>query len=169
MPASPDDLFKVFKANDIEYNLYSHEPLFTVSQSSQLKQDIPGLHCRNLFLRDKKKNMFLVVAPNERAIDLKKLSRLLDCGRLSFGSEDRLWQYLGVKPGSVCPFAIMNDKDTDVTLVLDKAMMQASIVNYHPLDNSMTVGVSPEDLRKFCSLYSDDTLIVDLKLAGPQD
>lgn len=113
--------------------------------------------------------MFLVVAQNETMIDLKKLSGLLDCGRLSFGSAERLWQYLGVRPGSVCPFSVINDKDKAVTIVLDQAMMQNQIVNYHPMENHMTVGLSPDDLVRFIKNTGHEPRIIDLSPAAPDD
>src|SRR5690606_18792615 len=116
---------------------YEHRAVFTVAESTALERDMPGVHCRNLFLRDKKQKMFLVVAAHETAIDLKKLPALIGADRLSFGSADRLWAYLGVRPGSVCPYAIINDKDRAVTVILDAAMMAGAIVNYHPLVNTM--------------------------------
>lgn len=151
----------------VAYNLYHHKPVFTVAESLDIERDIPGAHCRNLFVRDKKETMFLVVARNETMIDLKKLSTLLGCGRLSFGSAERLWQYLGVRPGSVCPFSIINDKDKAVTIVLDKTMMQNDIVNYHPMENHMTVGLSPDDLVKFIKQAGHEPVILDLAPAAP--
>lgn len=149
LPTSPEKLFEILQSLDIQYECHHHEATFTVEQSDKLKADIPGVHCRNLYLRDKKKKNFLVVAANETEIDLKKLQNDLECGRLSFGSADRLWQFLGIRPGSVCPFTLINDKNHDVQAVLDADMMRADIVNYHPLDNRMTISLSPADLMKF--------------------
>jgi len=133
LPTPATALFDILANLGIEYRLYHHQPVFTVEESLGIERDMAGAHCRNLFVRDKKETMFLVVAQNETLIDMKKLPDLLDCGRLSFGSSDRLWTYLGVRPGSVCPFAIINDKDNAVTIVLDQAMMNNQIVNYHPM------------------------------------
>ena len=93
--------------------------------------------------------MFLVTLANETEVDLKEMEELLECKRLSFGSPDRLWTYLGVRPGSVCPFAVINDTEQEVPLILDEWMMNQKRVNYHPLLNTMTVGLAPEDLLKF--------------------
>ena len=111
--------------------------------------------------------MFLVVAANETEIDLKKLELLLESGRLSFGSADRLWEYLGIRPGSVCPFCIINDTDRAVTVILDQYMMDADIVNYHPLDNAMTIGLSPADLIKFIEECGHTHKVIDLSPAAP--
>jgi Ala-tRNA(Pro) deacylase len=120
-------------------------------------------------VRDKKEIMFLVVAQNETMIDLKKLSGLLACGRLSFGSAERLWKHLGVRPGSVCPFAIINDKGNAVTVVLDKSMMENDIVNYHPMENHMTIGLTPDDLIRFIKYTGHEPLILDLATAAPDE
>ncbi|HPF79025.1 MAG TPA: YbaK/EbsC family protein, partial [Alphaproteobacteria bacterium] len=87
--------------------------------------------------------------------------------RLSFGSSDRLWEYLGVRPGSVCPFSIINDKNQQVKILLDKSMMETDIVNYHPLLNTMTIGLKPQDLIKFIESTGHEAHIVDLSLAKP--
>lgn len=167
LPTPPQALFRVLEGLGISYRLYHHQPVFTVAESLDIERDMPGAHCRNLFVRDKKETMFLVVARNETLIDLKKLSGLLDCGRLSFGSSDRLWRHLGVRPGSVCPFSIINDKDSAVTIVLDKTMLDYDIVNYHPMENHMTIGLSPDDLVKFIKNTGHEPLILDLSPAAP--
>ena len=167
LPTSSEDLLAKFEQLGISVDLHEHQAVFTVSESEKLKQDIPGLHCRNLFLRDKKKKMYLVVAANETAIDLKKLQPLIGSDRLSFGSADRLWENLGVRPGSVCPFAIINDTDNNVQIVLDDKMMHADIVCYHPMENHLTVGLKPEDLLKFIKNCAHEALILDMKDAAP--
>jgi len=167
LPTTADALFGILEGLDVPTRLYHHQPVFTVGESLEIERDMPGAHCRNLFVRDKKGTMFLVVAQNETLIDLKKLSDLLGCGRLSFGSPERLWTYLGVRPGSVCPFAIINDKDNAVTIVLDQLMMGADIVNYHPMENHMTIGLKPEDLIKFIRYADHEPLILDLTPAKP--
>lgn len=167
LPTKPDQLFEILDELGIDYELFHHKPIYTVAEGEHLKKNIPGLHCRNLFLRDKKKRMFLVVAANETAIDTKKLQKLLDCDRLSFGSGDRLWQHLGIRTGSVCPFCIINDKDNQVRIILDKGMMEAEIVNYHPLDNAKTIGLTPDDLIKFIEYTGHEPHIIDLGPAAP--
>jgi Ala-tRNA(Pro) deacylase len=138
-----------------------------VAEGEHLKANIPGVHCRNLYMRDKKKNNYLLVLANETEVDLKKLSDLFESGRLSFGSSDRLWEHLGIRPGSVNPFTIMNDTNDKVRLFLDADMMDAEIVNYHPMDNAQTISLKPSDLIKFIeSLYHNYT-IIDLSPAKP--
>jgi Ala-tRNA(Pro) deacylase len=168
LPTPPEKLFALFAELDIPYQLYHHDPFFTVADGEHLKKDIPGLHCRNLFLRDKKERMFLITAGNDTRIDLKKLEFLLDCGRLSFGSPERLWQYLGVRPGHVCPFAAVNDKDNKVISIIDKAMMDAGTVAVHPMENHMTICLKPADLLKFLEFHEHTAHITDLKQAAPE-
>lgn len=168
LPTTPQDIFRIFSELEIDYTLYEHEPVFTVSESAHLQETIPGVHCRNLFVRDKKENMFLVVVPDETPVDLKKLKDLLGCGRLSFGSEERLWKYLGIRPGSVCPFCAINDNESKVRVILDKKMMDSRLVCYHPLDNSMTISISPEGLMKFLRHIGSDSEVIDLTLASPE-
>lgn len=162
LPTTPDRLFEILQELDIQYECHHHEAMFTVEQSSALKKDIPGVHCRNLYLRDKKKKNFLVVAANETEVDMKTLQEKLGCGRLSFGSADRLWEFLGIRPGSVCPFTLINDTEHHVQLVLDEQMMKGGIVNYHPLDNTMTIGLTPHDLLKFFKHTGHTPIILDL-------
>ncbi len=161
LPTTPQALFKILQVLDISYKFYEHRAVFTVAESSAIDAEIPGIHCRNLFLRDKKKNNFLVVAAHETKIDLKGLSDDLGCGRLSFGSKARLWEYLGIRPGSVCPFTVINDIENKVQIVLDAAVMRGDIINCHPLDNTMTIGLSSKDLLKFLSYTGHEPIILD--------
>jgi Ala-tRNA(Pro) deacylase len=127
-----------------------HPPVFTVEQAGALRGRIAGGHTKNLFLRDKKYAIYLVVAPEDAEIDLKGLHRLLGAnGRFSFGSSDLLREVLGVEPGAVTPFAAINDAQGRVTVVLDAAMMEHETLNYHPLVNTMTTSISRDDLVKF--------------------
>jgi Ala-tRNA(Pro) deacylase len=167
LPTSPQTLLKLLKSLNIEHTLHNHDPIFTVEEGAHLKENIAGLHCRNLFLRDKKKRMFLVVVGNDTKVDLKALEKQLECARLSFGSPDRLWEYLGIRPGSVCPFCVLNDPKHLVQVVLDKDMMTANIVNYHPLDNAMTVGLTPAALLKFFEHTKHSPITLDLRQASP--
>lgn len=167
LPTSSEDLFNILETLGISYELHHHEAVFTVAESDKIDAQIKGVHCRNLFLRDKKKKNYLLTLQNATEVDMKKLPDIIDSARLSFGSADRLWQYLGVRPGSVCPFSIMNDKDNQVKILLDKSMMEADIVNYHPLLNTMTVSLKPCDLIKFIESTGHEVHIVDLTEAKP--
>lgn len=168
LPTSPEELLAKLDGLGITYTLHHHAPMFTVADGEEIERNIEGTHCRNLFLRDKQENMVLVVAANETMLDLKKLAPVIGIGRISFGSKERLWTYLGIRPGSVCPFCIVNDTDKKVRVVLDADMMDADIVNYHPLDNAMTVGLSPADLMRFLDDCNHPYEVIDLKPAAPQ-
>lgn len=167
LPTAPQALMDHLRALGIAFTLYHHEAVFTVAQSEAVDAQIEGTHCRNLFLRDKKKNNFLLVLQNATEVDIKKLPPVIGSDKLSFGSAERLWEYLGVRPGSVCPYAIINDTGHAVKILLDKSMMETEIVNYHPLLNTMTIGVKPADLIKFIESTGHTPHIVDLSPAKP--
>ena len=150
MAATPADLFALLDRLGIPHSTVGHAPLFTVEESQALRGIIPGGHTKNLFLKDKKGALFLVVALEEAVIELKGLHRRLGAsGRFSFGPADLLQAVLGVVPGAVTPFAAMNDTDRRVNVVLDAVMMTHGILNYHPLDNTMTTSIARDDLVKF--------------------
>ena len=150
MPATPDQLFAALDRLGIAHPTVTHPPLFTVEQSRQLRGQIPGGHTKNLFLRDKKSAIYLVVTLEDADIDLKSLHRMLGAsGRFSFGSADLLREVLGVAPGAVTPFGAINDAEGRVTVVLDAAMMEHETLNYHPLVNTMTTSIKRDDLVKF--------------------
>lgn len=166
-PLTPDDLLGRLTDMGISFALHHHPAFFTVAEGEAFEKNIPGLHCRNLFLRDKKKNNFLLCLQNATAVDLKKLQPVIGSDRLSFGSPDRLWEYLGVKPGSVCAYAIANDRHQDVKICLDASMMGAEVVNFHPLINTMTIGVKPADLVRFIESCGRTPYILDLSTCKP--
>ncbi|MFA5593171.1 MAG: prolyl-tRNA synthetase associated domain-containing protein [Micavibrio sp.] len=169
LPTAPEALMDALKALDIAFPLYHHKAVFTVAEADEVDADIPGTHCRNLFLRDKKKNNFLLCLQNATKVDIKKLQPLLGADKLSFGSADRLWEYLGVRPGSVCPYAIVNDRQGQVKIFLDKSMMDHDVLNFHPLVNTMTIGVKPADLLRFIESTGHEPHIVDLSAAAPDE
>ena len=146
---SPQQLFDRLAELGIAHGTVEHEAVFTVEQAKAHRGALPGHHIKNLFLRNKKEEMWLVVALEDRAIDLKKLGELLGAGRLSFGSPERLRAHLGVEPGSVTPFAVINDTARKVTLVLDRALREGGPINAHPLTNTMTSAVALPDLLRF--------------------
>lgn len=161
-PTSADTLLARLEALGIAYDRHDHPPLFTVEDSKALRGDLPGGHCKNLFLRDRKGAMWLVVCLEDRRIDLKALGELLGGARLSFGSADRLMRVLGVIPGAVSPFALINDTEVSVTVILDKAMLEHRPLNYHPLVNTTTIAVSPEDVVTFVESCGHVARVVDL-------
>jgi len=150
MPASPDELFAYLDSLGIAHKTVTHPPVFTVEEARALRGKVAGGHTKNLFLRDKKGATYLVVAPEDAVIELKSLHRLLGAsGRFSFGSAELLRELLGVEPGSVTPFAVINDKAFRVAVVVDAAMMAHGLLNFHPLVNTRTTTISREGLLAF--------------------
>lgn len=149
MAATREALFARFEALGIKTVTVEHPPLFTVEQSKALRGDIPGAHTKNLFLKCKKDKLWLVVALESTPVDLKTLHKHLGSGRLSFGSADLLRQVLGVEPGSVTPFAVINDEAGLVSVVLDEALFAYDRLNFHPLVNTATTGISGDDFLRF--------------------
>jgi Ala-tRNA(Pro) deacylase len=150
MPATPDELFAFLDRLQIKHRTFSHPPAFTVAESRHLHEQIPGGHSKNLFLKDRRGALKLVVALQDAAIELRSLHRQLGAtGRFSFGSPDLLRETLGIEPGSVSPFAAINDTARRVEVVLDQAMLTHATLNYHPLVNTMTTSISREDLVRF--------------------
>ncbi len=160
-PATPDDLFATLDRLGIAVTTVTHAPLFTVEQSRALRGQIPGGHSKNLFLRDKKGALFLVSALEDAAIDLKSLHRTLGAsGRFSFGSADLMHETLGIAPGAVTPFAVLNDNAGRVTVVLDAALMAQPRINFHPLRNTMTTAIARDDLIRFLTATGHPPRIV---------
>jgi Ala-tRNA(Pro) deacylase len=146
---SPQQLFERLDLLGIAHESVEHPPVFTVEEAKARRGELPGHHVKNLFLRNKKEEMWLVVALEDRDIDLKRLGEVLGAGRLSFGSAERLMRHLGVEPGSVTPLALINDDARAVRLVLDRALGDGAPVNVHPLVNTMTTTMAPAALLRF--------------------
>ena len=146
---SPQDLFQKLDALGIAHRTVEHPPVFTVDEAKAMRGALPGAHIKNLFLRNKKEEMWLVVALEDRVLDLKRLGEVLGAGRLSFASPERLKRHLGVAPGSVTPLALANDEGHGVRLALDRGIVDAGPVNAHPLVNTLTTALSTADLLRF--------------------
>ena len=150
MPATPDDLFAMLDRFGIAHVTAHHPAVFTVAESRGVREQIVGAHTKNLFLKDKRGALFLVVACEDATIALKALHRVIGAtGRLSFGSAEQLDAHLGVAPGSVTPFSAINDHAGHVTVVLDAAMMTHDVLNFHPLINTMTTTIARDGLVTF--------------------
>ena len=166
---SPQDLLDRLTDLGIAAETVEHEPVFTVAESRPIKAQIPGAHSKNLFVKDKKGRLFLITAKDETPIDLKRVHEAIGAsGRVSFGSADQLREALGVEPGSVTPFAVANDPEGQVTMILDANLMEHQRVNFHPLINSMTTGVSRDDLLKFLRATGHEPRILRLPEPPPQ-
>lgn len=167
MPRSPEDLFVFLRELGIVVETVEHEAVFTVEQAKAVRGAHDGMHIKNLFLRNKKKQMWLVIVNEDRRIDLKQLATLLGAGHLSFGSPERLMQFLGVEPGSVTPFAVLNDDAAAVSVVLDQAVAEADVVHCHPLVNTMTTAIEVSGLRTFLSAIHHTPTIVNFDAVEP--
>jgi Ala-tRNA(Pro) deacylase len=163
---TPEHLFDYLKTLGIEVATVTHPPAFTVNEGEAHTGHLPGVHIKNLFLRDSKEAMWLVVAPWNRVIDLKTLPKEIGSARLSFGSPDRLQRTLGVTPGSVTPFSVINDTQRVVHVILDAWMMTQDIINAHPLINTMTTSIRSADLLKFIEATGHHPRLVDLENLG---
>ena len=159
---TPEELFARFDALGIAHRTYSHPPVFTVAEAAALRGSLPGAHCKSLFLKDKKGGFWLAVMLEERRIDLKKLAAWLTAPRFSFGGADDLHRLLGVRPGSVSPFALLNDVRHLVTPVLDAAMLEYDPLNYHPMVNDRTTAISAADLLRLIDTSRHVPRILDM-------
>ena len=135
--------------------------MFTVEDGLGVRDSIPGLDCKNLFLKDKKGVIWLIVMPADKRAFMNKLEKTLQSARLSFGAPALLLEVLGVTPGTVSPFALLNDREKRVRVVLDRDMMEASVVNYHPLRNTASTALKTEDLLKFVKSLGYDPIVAD--------
>lgn len=145
---TPEPFAALFAAMGISAVTYAHPAVFTVAEGEGFKHRIAGGHTKNLFLKDKKEQLWLVTAGAYTSVDLKSLPDVIGAGRLSFGSPERLMDNLGVTPGSVTPLALVNDTARRVRFVLDEKLMQCSTINCHPLRNDMTTCLAPDGLLR---------------------
>jgi Ala-tRNA(Pro) deacylase len=162
-----DDLFALFDALGIAHRTVEHAAVFRVGEGEEVKAGLPGGHTKNLFLKDAKDQLWLVSALQDAAIDLKALPAAIGAARLSFGSPVRLEAALGVTPGSVTAFALINDPDHRVRFVLDAGLAAADPVNFHPLVNTATTAISQGDFRRFLAALGVAPLIVDFAQLAP--
>jgi Ala-tRNA(Pro) deacylase len=164
MKHSPDQLFAMLASLGTESHTTEHAPVFTVEESRQLRGRIAGAHTKNLFLRDNKRNYYLVCLDEEVSVDLKCLRGLIGArGGLSFASPEALFENLGVTPGAVSLFAAINDKAGLVTIIIDKHLMEADVVNCHPLTNARTTSIKPDDLLTFLRATGHEPVLIDLQ------
>ena len=163
MPATSEDLLAFLAKLGLETDTVEHPPLFTVEDAQNLRGEIPGGHTKNLFVKDKKSRIFLLVLGEETVVDLKRVHEKIGAqGRVSFGSAELLEEVWGVKPGAVTPFGAINDAHGRVTVVLDAQMMVHERLNFHPLVNTRTTGLASADLTKFLRATGHEPLIVAL-------
>ncbi|TMV03920.1 prolyl-tRNA synthetase associated domain-containing protein [Brucella haematophila] len=150
MALSPKELLDHLQNLGIEVTTVEHPPLFTVADSQGLRGEIPGGHTKNLFLKDKKDNFFLVTVEEDAVVDLKSIHQVVGAAsRVSFGKPEKLLEYLGVIPGSVTVFGAINDRDHNVQVIIDADLMKYDVINGHPLTNEATTSIRREDLITF--------------------
>ena len=158
LPISSDDLLNILKDNRVDFKLYQHKPLHSVNES-KIEQELifqtstNSVHIKNLFLRDKKKRNYLITCEQDKKIDLKLLKEKIKSDRLSFGSPERLYQYLGVFPGAVSPFCMLNGIKNNVKFFCDFDLKQFKNIYLHPFVNDRTVCLNINDLEKFLKKY----------------
>lgn len=157
-----EKLYEMLRQLGIAWHTIAHEAVFTVEESDAVLQVIPGGHTKNLFLKDKKGGLWLAVVQSHLRVDLNALAKQLDAPRFSFGSAELLETTLGITPGSVTPFALMNDPEGKVTVVLDAAMLEQNPVNYHPMRNDRTTAIAPADLVAFVKASGHTPKIVPI-------
>jgi Ala-tRNA(Pro) deacylase len=161
-PKTRQDLFARLAELGIATRTHEHEPVFTVAESTKLERELPGAHTKNLFLKDERGALFLVVAQSATRVDLKALARTLGAGRVSFGKAELLMEVLGVPPGSVTAFAVVNDLQRRVRVVIDAELMLHETINCHPLENTATTNIARDDLLRFIRACGHEPSIVAL-------
>jgi Ala-tRNA(Pro) deacylase len=158
-----DDLIRILNYNGFEYLVEEHAPLFTVEDSKSLRGQIEGAHSKNLFLKDAKANFFLISIEESASIDLKKTMQQIQSKKLSFAKPEYLQDILGIEPGSVSPFALLNDTKKQVKFYLDRSFLDSETVNFHPLINTATVNISPQNLIELIEKYHNPVNYIDLE------
>jgi Ala-tRNA(Pro) deacylase len=160
---SKADLLAFFDRIGVEAQTHEHPAVFRVGEGEEIKAAIPGAHTKNLFLKDAKGQLWLISAADRSVIDLKRLPPVIGAARLSFGNEALMLETLGVTPGSVTAFALINDADRRVRFVLDQALADAPRINFHPLTNTATTGVDQAGFQSFLSALGVEPLVVDFE------
>jgi Ala-tRNA(Pro) deacylase len=168
MPATPEDLIAYLESLGIATSTVEHPPLHTVEEARALRGDLAGGHAKNLFVKDKKSRLFLLVLGEDTEIDLKRAHEKIGAqGRVSFGAAELLEEVWGVKPGAVTPFGAINDRAGRVTVVLDAELMRHDRVNFHPLVNTRTTGLASADLIAFLRATGHEPILA--RLGPPAD
>ena len=143
------DLFELLSEKNLNFQIYDHEPLFTVEDSENLRGEIRGAHTKNLFLKNKKNSFFLLSCDENAVVNLKQFSKSIEAKNLSFANAEYLERLLGIKPGSVSPFALLNDQNNIVEFYLDEKLYNSEIINFHPLINTTTITIKTSEIIKF--------------------
>ena len=159
------DIYEFLDSIDVSYERFDHPPVFTVSEAKRLSPEMDGASTKNLFLRDKKGiRHFLVVVPQDKQVDLKELSSILEASRLSFASPDRLKKYLGIEPGSVSILALLNDPEKTVEVFVDNELWNAEIILCHPLVNTSTLAITRDGIKQFLEKTGHNLMLVEIPI-----
>lgn len=161
MAMTPDELLTFLDELEIQTETIEHPPVFTVEEAKRLRGPLDRGHCKSLFLRNKKGAMWLVVLLEDTTVDLRRLAELLGAGRFGFASPERLDRYLGVIPGAVTPFAVVNDVDRHVNVALERGLLSCDPLHFHPLDNTRTTAISPAGLLEFLEAVDHPPTLID--------
>ncbi len=157
------DLIAFLDAHQISHRTVDHPAVFRVGEGEEIKAGLPGVHTKNLFLKDAKGRLWLISAADRTVVDLKRLPPVIGAARLSFGPEALMAATLGVTPGSVTALGLINDQDRQVSFVLDRVLAEAEVVNFHPLTNAATSGLTQAGFRTFLSALGVVPLVVDFE------
>ena len=160
-PAGEAELYAFFQTHGIGWRHHTHPPLHTVEESRALRGDMPGAHVKNMFMKDKKGAIWLCTCLEDRQIRIRDLERQIGAKGLSFGKPDLLWECLGVLPGAVTPFGLLNDHDTRARFAIDVSILNFETINAHPLHNEATTAISTDDLMRFLALTGHEAVCVD--------
>ena len=162
LPTKPEKLLTKFEELQIKYRKFEHPPLYTVNDAKKYQKQMLGIHVKNLFLRDKKKKSFLLIAEQDTEINMKSVHKKIGSDRLSFGSSERLWQYLGVRPGAVSPLALINDIENSVTLLFQDVLQTEQEIHFHPLVNDLTIALKLDALDPFFKFTGHEAQFISL-------
>jgi Ala-tRNA(Pro) deacylase len=168
-PKTPQELLSYLQQREIGYHLHTHPPLHTVEDALRERGHLGGSYVKNLYLKDRKGQMALIVCLNIREVNLQKLRRAIGYRRLSLASEETLWRDLGVRPGSVSPLALINASPSTLTLFADQDLLEEDLTNLHPLTNEMTVQLACTDWVKLCIEWGFDIQWIDFNALPEED
>ncbi len=155
-------LIELLSKHKFNYTLHEHEPIFTVEEGKHVSENIDGAHSKNLFLKDKKKNFFLVSVLEHKRVDLKALSKQFGKGGLSFANADELMDKLQLTPGSVTPYALLHDTQKEVYFILDEDFTKYEVLNFHPLQNDLTISMDIKQFMQFFDLIQHQPHIIKI-------
>ena len=159
------DIYEFLDTIGVSYERFDHPAVYTVSEAKKLSPKMEGASTKNLFLRDKKGiRHFLVIVPQDKQVDLKELSSILEASRLSFASPDRLNKYLGIEPGSVSILALLNDPEKTVEVFVDNELWNAEIILCHPLVNTSTLAITRDGIKQFLEKTGHNLMLVEIPI-----